>query len=74
MVPYIMRIAVVVLYATACLSRGIAVHQNYSAPIPVYRQLTDLTADMQASHGDSLLLCVGKEWYRYPSSFFLPDR
>ncbi|VDM83463.1 unnamed protein product [Strongylus vulgaris] len=23
--------------------------------------------------GDPLSLCVGKEWYRYPSSFFLPQ-
>lgn len=43
----------------------------------MYHQLNELNEDArsQGLHKLSKInLCVGKEWYRFPSSFFLPER
>jgi alpha-1,2-mannosyltransferase len=40
----------------------------YSAPLKVYKPLFDPTV---ARPGDTV--CLGKEWYRFPSSFNLPQ-
>lgn len=39
---------------------------SYSAPLKVYSPLQEL-----AQPGD--FVCLGKEWYRFPSSYFLPE-
>lgn len=47
---------------------------GYHAPLSVYTQLNSaqvLTA-VQPIYSD-LNVCVGKEWYRFPSSFYLPS-
>ncbi|CDK29100.1 unnamed protein product [Kuraishia capsulata CBS 1993] len=38
---------------------------NYRAPLAVYAALPQTN--------ETLNVCVGREWYHYPSSFFLPD-
>lgn len=48
------------------LLRFAALCSNYGAPIAVYSALPE------ARHG-SEVLCVGDEWHRFPSSFFLPE-
>ncbi|KKY17749.1 putative alpha-mannosyltransferase [Phaeomoniella chlamydospora] len=40
----------------------------YNAPLHVYRALE---AEGMAKSGDTI--CLGKEWYRFPSSYFLPN-
>ncbi|KAF2670958.1 mannosyl transferase [Microthyrium microscopicum] len=40
---------------------------GYSAPLKVYSPLEQI-----AQPGDTV--CLGKEWYRFPSSYFLPQR
>ena len=61
-------IAWVVLLASAALalSRYAALAANYGAPLDVYARLPSARAGGE-------LLCVGDEWHRFPSSFFLPD-
>lgn len=50
--------------ALASLSRIMAVVSAYSAPMEVYLALpANATGNV----------CLAKEWYRYPSSYFLPD-
>ncbi|EEB05328.1 mannosyltransferase complex subunit Alg9 [Schizosaccharomyces japonicus yFS275] len=39
---------------------------NYASPM-------DLYASIPTPEEGKARVCVGKEWYRYPSSFFLPD-
>ncbi|KAF9928375.1 mannosyltransferase [Linnemannia zychae] len=90
----------VVLVGAAALSisRILALHDHYSAPIEVYRKAFDLvkvpgpitiegtdstinvaSADITASSQDgagrskTIRVCVGKEWYRFPSHYFLPE-
>lgn len=55
----------VLVYALLSVSRGIAIIQSYHAPLDVYAALPPDAA------GD---VCVGKEWHRFPTSFFLPPK
>lgn len=52
------------LTAILGLSRALAVVTAYSAPLHVYDALP------QNATGN---LCLAKEWYRFPSSYFLPQ-
>ncbi|KAF9084521.1 mannosyltransferase [Mortierella sp. AD031] len=95
----------VVLIAAAALSisRILALHEHYSAPIDVYRKAFDLVKvprpiviegsdpiivaasastngataeDVEGSKTQKpevVRVCVGKEWYRFPSHYFLPE-
>lgn len=47
------------------LSRVWSLYSNYAAPLSIYSPLQEI-----GSPGDSV--CFGKEWYRFPSSYFLP--
>lgn len=70
-------IATLVIFALLCLSRSLALYIGYHAPMDVYLQLNhinDLTKSGEPSQRSITTVCVGKEWYRYPSSFFLPNR
>ena len=46
---------------------------GYHAPLEVYPQLKAVQQDLLPEHPSPLNLCVGKEWYRYPTSFMLPS-
>ena len=46
---------------------------GYHAPLGVYPQLRDIQHKLGPGAPTPLNLCVGKEWYRYPSSFLLPS-
>lgn len=58
-------ISVVLVAINAGLLRIIGMVTAYNAPLKVFEPLEQLEA--------SGSLCLGKEWYRFPSSFFLPD-
>lgn len=47
------------------LARILGLYTGYSAPLKIYAPLADM-----GNRGDSV--CFGKEWYRFPSSYFLP--
>ena len=54
------------LSAVLGLWRSVGLATAYNAPFDIYSQLpSDLTQDTN--------VCVGKEWYRFPSSFYLPS-
>ncbi len=59
-----------VLFFTFC---SFFIFPGYSAPIEVYKQFyyDDIQNIVQPIYSD-VNVCVGKEWYRFPSSFFLP--
>ncbi|MFH4978646.1 hypothetical protein AB6A40_005355 [Gnathostoma spinigerum] len=72
-----------VLFACFSLSRSAALHRNYAAPIDVYKGFNEYLATPEVldqprfairEDGAKIRLCVGKEWYRFPSSFFLPSQ
>ena len=62
------------------ISRSLSLFYNYNAPIQIYSKLeVDLNSNNTTSNSTGIkslpshLLCVGKEWYRFPSHYFLPD-
>lgn len=46
---------------------------GYSAPMDIFIELNKLTAEGDISPEHNINICMGKEWHRYPSSFFLPS-
>ncbi|BFZ06579.1 hypothetical protein BsWGS_09618 [Bradybaena similaris] len=63
------------VFATLSFSRIIAVYQGYHSPLDIYVELHRVASDPKIHTLPSdkpVNVCVGKEWYRYPSSFFLP--
>ena len=46
---------------------------GYSAPMRVYNELSSDIVASAAQPMRNINLCVGKEWYRFSSSFFLPN-
>lgn len=46
---------------------------GYHAPLGVYPQLRDIQHKLGPDAPTPLNVCVGKEWYRFPSSFLLPS-
>ncbi|OGM48531.1 hypothetical protein ABOM_002478 [Aspergillus bombycis] len=60
--------AVVLAAINAGLLRTVGMITGYNAPLKVFEPLQRLGIPQT---GDSV--CFGKEWYRFPSSFFLPD-
>ncbi|ETO14282.1 Plasmid Maintenance Protein containing protein [Reticulomyxa filosa] len=66
----------VFLILSACRSFG-QVHY-YRAPLQVWSRINPILAQLpvsslDSSHNDTPLVCVGKEWYRFPTSFFVRD-
>jgi len=72
-VPARLRLFIVfcsVLFMTIVgLLRTLGTLNAYRAPLEIYYPLQDpLLADMDGT------VCLGKEWYRFPSSYFLPKK
>lgn len=51
------------VFVILSLARVLAQWRAYTAPMHVYKGAMDDSS-----------VCLGKEWYRFPSSFFLPDK
>ncbi|RVE52089.1 hypothetical protein evm_003367 [Chilo suppressalis] len=56
----------VVLAGVLSISRITALYNNYNGPMRLLRSLPP-------SESDRLTVCFGKDWYRSPSSFHLPE-
>lgn len=68
-IPAKLKLAVVALGLLLSIDIGVAriygLHTAYSAPLSIYKPLFEVGGE-----GDSV--CFGKDWYRFPSSYFLP--
>ncbi|CAN6443772.1 unnamed protein product [Victoria cruziana] len=60
----------VVLGLILCASHGrtFSLVNGYSAPLTIYKHL-----EYHDDAGAGSVLCVGSEWHRFPSSFFVPS-
>lgn len=71
-VPAKLKLAVVMAFVLTAVNIGllriVGVVTAYNAPLKVFEPLHEQST---AQSGRSV--CLGKEWYRFPSSFFLPD-
>lgn len=60
--------------AALSISRSLALHHYYTAPLALYRDLFyQVTSGAQEIVAAKKYVCTGGEWYRFPTSFFLPD-
>lgn len=70
-IPAKLKLAVVGLAILSSVGIGLAriwgLYTGYHAPLSIYSPLSDPKV---AGPGDTV--CFGKDWYRFPSSFFLP--
>ncbi|KAI9270859.1 Alg9-like mannosyltransferase family-domain-containing protein [Sporodiniella umbellata] len=79
-------LAVLAVYALLSFSRILALLTRYRAPFEVYssiwaEQAPDQLVNMNYLHEDfpndvsiaTKNVCLGQEWYRFPSQFFLPS-
>lgn len=71
-IPAKLKLAVVSTFVLASLNvgmfRAIGTMTAFSAPLSVYAPLQKQTA-LQ----NNATVCLGKEWYRFPSSYHLPS-
>jgi alpha-1,2-mannosyltransferase len=56
------------------LSRIFALYRNYHAPLDLLIELNRYPAENNVPERTIINVCLGKDWHRYPSSFFLPNK
>ncbi|KAF2012163.1 glycosyltransferase family 22 protein [Aaosphaeria arxii CBS 175.79] len=71
-IPAQLKLAIVSIFVLGSIDLGVlrtmGMMTAYSAPLNVYGPLQNPAI---ARPGDNV--CLGKEWYRFPSTYFLPD-
>lgn len=68
---------VILLHAILSFSRGIALIKNFSASVEIYAILNQPSMKFSTpwlENKEEINVCVSKEWYRFPSSFFIPEK
>jgi alpha-1,2-mannosyltransferase len=75
-IPAKLKLVAVSLMFVLSLDIGLAriygIYSAYSAPLKIYEPLWHGVDGQAPVGGEGDLLCFGKEWYRFPSSYFLP--
>uniref|UniRef100_A0A667YKG3 Mannosyltransferase n=1 Tax=Myripristis murdjan TaxID=586833 RepID=A0A667YKG3_9TELE len=64
------------VFTLLSLSRSVALFRGYHAPLDLYPEFHRIAKDPtlhSVPEGRTVSVCVGKEWYRFPSSFLLPN-
>ncbi|XP_018081400.1 alpha-1,2-mannosyltransferase ALG9-like isoform X1 [Xenopus laevis] len=71
-----LALGTVVLFGLLSISRSVALFRGYHAPLDLYPEFHQIAGDPTVHtvpEGRTVNVCVGKEWYRFPSNFLLPD-
>lgn len=69
---YMIFTCALALFVTISVSRIYAVQSGFSASQDSWYYLSEVELAGEKKSDGLLNVCVGKEWYRYPSAFFLP--
>jgi len=67
-----LTMGLVVLSSALSLSRIVGQYKGFHAPIDVFLELNRISLETE-NMTKEMKVCIGKEWHRFPSSFFLPD-
>ncbi|XP_066261834.1 alpha-1,2-mannosyltransferase ALG9 [Euwallacea similis] len=75
---YLDKTTVVMLFTVACasilsVSRIVVLYKNYHAPLDLMMELNRYPGEIKVPEHIQIQVCYGKDWYRYPGSFFLPN-
>ena len=62
------------LYFFVDISRIFALYRNYHAPLDLLIELNRYPHEANVPERAIINVCMGKDWHRYPSSFFLPNK
>uniref|UniRef100_A0A8C0XZ42 Mannosyltransferase n=1 Tax=Castor canadensis TaxID=51338 RepID=A0A8C0XZ42_CASCN len=71
-----LALGTVFLFGLLSFSRSVALFRGYHGPLDLYPEFYRIATDPTihtVPEGRPVNVCVGKEWYRFPSSFLLPD-
>ena len=64
----------IILTSTLGLLRSLGLATAYNAPLSIYRPLFQSSqGSMEPRSNSTQSLCLGKEWYRFPSSYHIPQ-
>jgi alpha-1,2-mannosyltransferase len=71
----LLSLSIVLIYLLFSISRVYASLSNYSSQLDLFHELnTDaIKYSKSLESREYVYVCMGKEWYRYSSSFFLPE-
>ncbi|CAB5362776.1 unnamed protein product [Rhizophagus irregularis] len=73
--------AIIIFCGAISLARVSALYVHYSAPMTIFKHFyyEEIPSQIAARQlqvdliNNPINLCIGKEWYRFPSHYFLPD-
>ncbi|PIK57716.1 putative alpha-1,2-mannosyltransferase ALG9 [Apostichopus japonicus] len=71
-----LAITIGVMFGLLSLSRTGALYYGYHTPLDLYPEILNMAADPKVHTlppDKPINICIGKEWYRFPSHFFLPE-
>lgn len=71
-VPMALLLMLLIPYGCISGARIASSIHNYSAPLTLYNHLYSKELGMNSTK--DVNICVGKEWYRFGSSFFIPSK
>ena len=63
---------VMILALDVSVARIYGIYSGYAAPLKIYSRFWEASESKQAIGRNEDIVCFGKEWYRFPSSYFLP--
>ncbi|XP_044726617.1 alpha-1,2-mannosyltransferase ALG9 [Chrysoperla carnea] len=67
-------IIIAIISALFSISRILALYQNYHAPFDLMMELSRYPSEHKIpTNMADINVCIGKDWYRYPNSFFMPN-
>lgn len=72
-VTVFIMIGAIVLSSLLGVSRMFSLYTNYHAPLDLLMELNRYPGDGKIAKNAAINVCFGKDWHRYPSSFFLPN-
>ncbi|XP_076656852.1 alpha-1,2-mannosyltransferase Alg9 isoform X1 [Halictus rubicundus] len=55
------------------ISRSLAIYKGYYAPMEIMIESNKFGSEGEISKDMNINFCIGKEWHRFPSSFFFPS-
>lgn len=68
-----LTLVLLVSSSTISISRVVGQYKGFHAPMDVFLELNRLSWENDKETTTSYNICTGKEWHRFPSSFFLPN-
>uniref|UniRef100_A0A670Y2G9 Mannosyltransferase n=2 Tax=Pseudonaja textilis TaxID=8673 RepID=A0A670Y2G9_PSETE len=71
-----LALGTVLVFGLLSFSRSVALFRGYHGPLDLYPEFHRIATDPTIHtlpEGRTVHICVGKEWYRFPSSFVLPE-